>query len=397
MNITPETRQYISLHRDDNVNTLALRSMPEGVDRSVALQQIEGYQRAKVKLPLWAATPDILFPVRLSMEQCSGEETARYKGTLVERLLGKDSCRTMADITAGFGVDFTFLSHHFERAVYVERNEALCEIARHNLPKLSPHCAVTVVQGDGVEYLRTLEHVDLLFLDPARRDSNGTKVVAISDCEPDLTLLEDTLVELADVVMVKLSPMLDIRLVMQQLRFVREVHIVAAGGECKELLLVLKKEETDVPVTYYAVNGTQQLTFTRGEEQNATVTYADAPERYLYEPNAAVMKSGAYKLLSARYGVKKLHADSHLYTSESLVESFPGRIFEIDAYSGFGKKEVKPLLAGVQKANLTVRNFPLSVAELRKKLKLAEGGDVYLFATTQQEKRHILIRTHKIF
>lgn len=389
-------RQYISQHRDDNVNALALRPVPEGVDRTFALQQIEGFQRAKVKLPLWASTPDILFPVRLSMEQCSGEETARYKGMQVSRLLSKDSCCTMADLTAGFGVDFTFLSHHFERAIYVERNEALCEIARHNLPKLSPRCAVTVVQGDGVEYLDTLEHVNLLFLDPARRDVNGAKVVAISDCEPDLTQLEDTLVERADVVMVKLSPMLDIRLVMQQLHYIQEVHIVAAGGECKELLLILKKE-VDAPVTFYAVNGAQQLVFTHEEEANATVTYACNPEQYLYEPNAAAMKSGAYRLLSSRYGVKKLHPDSHLYTSEQLVPDFPGRIFAVDAYSGFGKKEIKTLLPGIKKANLTARNFPISVAELRKKLKLAEGGDIYLFATTQYENRHILIRTHKIF
>jgi 16S rRNA G966 N2-methylase RsmD len=396
MNITTETQQYIAQHRDDNVKDLALRPVPHGVDRVFALQQIEGYQRAKVKLPLWASTPDILFPVRLSMEQCSGEETARYKGTLVEHLLDKDSRHLMADITAGFGVDFTFLSQTFERAIYVERNEALCEIARHNLPKLSPHCHVTVVQGDGVEYLRTLPHVNLLFLDPARRDVNGAKVVAISDCEPDLTQLEDTLIEQADVVMVKLSPMLDIRLVMQQLHHIREVHIVAAGGECKELLLILNKEK-DAPITFHAINGSQQFAFTRDEESNAPVTYAEAPEQYLYEPNAAVMKSGAYKLLSARYGVKKLHADSHLYTSEHPVETFPGRAFAIESYSGFGKKEMKSLLAGVSKANLTVRNFPISVAELRKKLKLSEGGEVYLFATTQYEKKHILIRTRKIF
>lgn len=379
------------------MNALALRSVPEGVDKNFALQQIEGYQRAKVKLPLWASTPDILYPVRLSMEQCSGEETARYKATLIPRLLGAEPAGTMVDITAGFGVDFTLLSQRFERAVYVERNEALCEIARHNLPLLSPSCQSTVVQGDGVAYLRIMEHVNLIFLDPARRDRNGAKVVAISDCEPDLTLLEDALIGLADVVMVKLSPMLDIRLVMQQLHSVREVHIVAAGGECKELLLILKKEASSTPVTFYAVNGTQQFVFTRSEEVDAAVVYAEAPEQYLYEPNAAVMKSGAYKLLSERYGVKKLHADSHLYTSHQLVDDFPGRSFEIEDYSGFGKKEIKSLLDGVNKANLTVRNFPMSVADLRKKLKLSEGGDVYLFATTQQENRRILIRSHKIF
>ena len=249
-----------------------------------------------------------------------------------------------------------------------------------------------------------MEPVDCLFLDPARRDSQGGKTVAIADCEPDVQKLEPMLVEKGRTVVVKLSPMLDIFSSLRELKYIRQIHVVAVNNECKELLVVLQKETKspsegsgEVWISCeQAVNNflTEPFVFTYSQEKEAQCPLADEVENYLYEPGASLLKAGPYRLLGARFGVKKLQANSHLYTSDTLVD-FPGRRFRVLEVSGFGKKELKQLLQGVDKANLTVRNFPASVAELRKKWKLKEGGDVYLFATTLEGDRHVLIKCVK--
>lgn len=395
--LSPETLQFIRAHRTEDVRTLALqaRKYPQ-VDMAAAVVQIAGWQIAEKKVPFWAQTEGIRYPAHLSMEQCSSEITARYKASWLKG-------DTMADLTGGLGVDCSFLARNFQRVDYVERQEVLCELARHNFPLLGlPQ--VTVHEADGVDYLRQMEPVDCLFLDPARRNSQGGKTVAIADCEPDVQKLEPLLVEKGRTVVVKLSPMLDIFSSLRELKYIRQIHVVAVNNECKELLVVLQKPEKSASEASgevwisceQAVNNflTEPFVFTYAQEKEARCPLAEEVGNYLYEPGAALLKAGPYRLLGARFGLQKLHVNSHLYTSEALVD-FPGRRFRVLEVSGFGKKELKQLLQGVDKANLTVRNFPASVAELRKKWKLKEGGDMYLFATTLEGDRHVVIKCVK--
>ncbi len=396
--LSEETRRFVEAHRGEDVRALALQAGKyPGVDMPEAVVQIAGWQIARKKIPSWADMSGLFYPKHLSMEQCSSELTARYKASLVEG----DS---FADLTAGFGVDFSFIARRFRQADYVERQEELCRLAGHNFPLLGleharVHCA------DALAYLERMEPVDCLFLDPARRDGHGGKTVAIADCEPDVCALEPLLVDKGRTVMIKLSPMLDIASALHDLTCVRRIHVIAAGGECKELLLVLRKQpdeaereagEAIITCAQLADDGlSQYLSFTYSEERAADCPMAADVCSYLYEPGASLLKAGAYRLLASRCGVRKLHPNSHLYTSEEKVD-FPGRRFRVDAVSGFGKKESKTFLSAVEKANLTVRNFPSSVVELRKKLKLKEGGDVYLFATTLCDGRRVLIKCTKV-
>lgn len=399
MTLSEATLRFIAEHRRDDVRALALQAGKYPlVDMPAALTQIAGWQTAEIKVPAWAATESILYPPHLSMEQCSSEVTARYKASVVSGYDGP--CQSLVDLTGGFGIDFSFLAPHFRQATYVERQEVLCEVARHNFPLLDLEAA-RVIHTDGVDYLRQMEPVDWLYLDPARRDAHGGKTVAISDCEPDVVALEPLLLEKASRVLVKLSPMLDLMQALHTLKHVVAAHVVSVAGECKELLLVLARDKAplaeDVPIHCVNLSGTADVViFTRREEQTTSCLYADMPRTYLYEPNASLLKAGAFRSLSYIYKVEKLHASSHLYTSDEALSGFPGRMFRIDGWCGFGKREVKDLLCDVRKANLTVRNFPATVAELRKRLKLAEGGDVYLFATTLNDGRKILLRCRKL-
>lgn len=398
MTLTEETLQFIRLHRTDDVRSLALQAgRHPSVDMPAAVTQIAGWKAARTKIPTWAATDGILYPPHLSMEQCSSELTADYKAAIVAQAGGER--HSLTDLTGGFGIDFSALAAKFERADYVERQEVLCELAHHNFPLLGLKHA-TVHQADATEYLQGMEPVSWLFLDPARRDGHGGKTVAIADCEPDAARLEPLLLAKAGRVLLKLSPMLDLAQALHTLKHVVQAHVVAVGGECKELLLVLAADAALQPdkVPICCVNlpaAANVFTFSRQEEQNAPCIYADAPRAYLYEPHAALLKAGAFRSLASIYKVEKLHPNSHLYTSDTPVEGFPGRTFRIDGWGGFGKREVKELLKGENKANLTVRNFPASVAELRKRLKLSEGGNIYLFATTLADGQKVLIRCSK--
>ena len=395
MPLTPETLDFIRRHRTDDVRTLALQAARyPGVDMHQAVTQIAGWQAARTKIPTWAACEGVLYPVHLSLEQCSSEVTARYKAALVAGLEGPHT--TLADLTGGFGIDCAFLAAHFAHVDYVERQEALCQTSRHNFPLLGlthmeVHCA------DSADFLRQMPPADWISLDPARRDGHGGKTVAIADCEPDVSVLEPLLLEKAPRVLVKLSPMLDLSQALHTLRSVSEAHIVSVAGECKELLLVLARgaalQPDDVPIRCVNLPADDRpFTFTRRQEQEVPCPLAGAPRAYLYEPNASLLKAGAFRSVAHIYKVEKLHPNSHLYTSDEALSRFPGRMFRVDGWCGFGKKEVKALLEGVTKANLTVRNFPATVAELRKRLKLSDGGDVYLFATTLAGGQKVLMR-----
>ena len=395
MTLNDDTLRFIREHRTDDVRKLAFRSHSyPNVDMPAALTQIAGWQQACEKVPSWAATEGILYPPHLSLEQCSSEITARYKCEIL-----KDTpTGSLTDLTGGFGIDCSFLSQRFRQVTYVERQEVLCETARRNFPLLGlTH--IHICQADSIEHLNKMEPCDWIFIDPARRDGHGGKTVAIADCEPDVAAYENRMLEKAPHVLIKLSPMLDLTLAIQTLHHVSEAHIVSVNNDCKELLLLLKRHTTVTPdeVRVHCVNllpqknEKQTLTFSRLQEKAQAAVYTSEIKSYLYEPNVSVLKGGAYCVLCRQFPVEKLHPNSHLYTSHQYLPDFPGRKFSVTGCCSFNKKEIKNLLGGVEKANLTVRNFPASVADLRKRLKLTEGGDTYLFATTLNDQQKVLI------
>lgn len=366
------TQEYIHLHISDDPATLALKGAPEGVDMPYALRQIEGRQTAMKKLPRWAAQEGIVYPVRLSMQQCSSEQAAAYKGRVAGRLAAEHELRSMIDLTGGLGVDFVSLAPLFHRSRYVERDEALCEAARNNFPLLGIQGS-EVVCADAMDMLDS--GFDFAFIDPARRDGVGRKLVRIEDCQPDVALLQDRLLATASVVMAKLSPMLDITQALRTLRHVAEVHVVAAEGECKELLLVMVRGHSGEPAIYC-----EGLKFTRTGEAAAMPQWADRTGRWLYVPSPAVMKAAPFRLLSATFKLKALQQDTHLYTSDDHVEGFPGRTFLIRDVCDV--KTFKRQHPDIEAANILCRAYPDTPDNLRRRLKLRDGGGHYLVATT---------------
>lgn len=351
------------------------------------------------KIPSWTTIDGLMVPPSLSLEQCSGEVAARYKVDLVRALQARGCLghARMTDLTGGLGVDFAFLSPCFDAATYVERQEVLCTIARHNFPLLGlAHAEVCC--GEASDLLPSLAPQDLIYMDPARRDGLGRKTWLIEDCTPDISNMLRSMLERARLVMVKLSPMLDITRALRSLPVAPcEVHIVAVGGECKELLFVFlppQSEEHHSPL-FVCHDGAHHLAFHPEEEAAAHAPLAEAVDEYLFEPCAAVMKGGAFRLVGERYGLRKLHPNTHLYTADHPVEGFPGRQFRVRQVSSFGKREVRALLRETDRANLAVRNFPGTVAELRKRFRLKDGGTDYWFATTLHDERHVLIVTEK--
>ncbi len=386
-----ETKEFIAAHRNDDIRVLALQAARyPSVDIREAVTQIQGWQIAKDKLPAWAAISDIIYPVRLSMEQCSSEATARYKAQIAQG-------SRMADLTGGFGIDCSYMAQNFDSAIYIERNSSLCNIARHNF-KLLNLKHIEVKNAVCEEIIDTLPHCDWIYADPARRDRVGGRVVALSDCEPDIPLLEERLMSRCNKAMIKCSPMLDITAACRNLRYIKEVHIIAVNNECKELLLILAHSTESTPIGLHCINiqkDSNQRFSTTIEAAQTSATYTDSVKEYLYEPNSAIQKGGCNAALSHTMNIEKLHPNSQLFTSQTLISDFPGRIFTVEAVSPFPKKETKRLLDGIKQANITVRNFPDSVEGLRKRLKIAEGGDIYIFATTLNNGDKILIRCRK--
>lgn len=395
-----DTKQFIKDHLFDDVRELALKYHDNAkVDMALALRQIEARQLLQKKVPSWSNNDELLFPPHLSIEQCSSEATAQYKASLLQG-------NSFADLTGGLGVDCFFIAQHFPQADYVEQNPNLCALAEHNFTSLrgpQAQCNGTwpstiVVHNDSAEnYLNNCEPVDCIFLDPARRDASGHKTVSIADCTPNVLDLQDRLLQKARRVMLKLSPMLDINKALLELQHVKEVHVVAVANECKELLFVLEPDYAGSPM-FSCVNLTSEqpaVSFTQQEERDSALRLASEVSQYLYEPNAALMKGGCFKLLTQRYNLSQLHPNSHLYTSDQLINGFPGRIFKVESWAPFNKRIKQTLLAGVEKASIATRNFPLFVAELRKTWKIAEGDQVFLFATTLSNEKLIVVKTRK--
>ncbi len=387
-----ETRKFISEHVDDNIHQLSLQSARFPlVDMPLAIRQINGKQKIKSKIPFFFQQNDILYPVQLSLEQSSSESTAKYKSSLCE---GK----TLTDLTGGFGIDCYFLAHRFEQVSYIERNAELCEIAEHNFKVLGQK-NIDVFNTESELFISEMSPVDWIFIDPARRNESGKKVVFLSDCEPDVSTLSSLLLDKSDKVMIKLSPMLDISAAVRELPDTSEIHIISVDNECKEVLLILtlnagnnKKIRT---INISRNKPDQVFEFYSEDETNTNATYTSSLEKFLYEPNASVMKSGAFKLIGNNFNLSKIHFNTHLYTSPELSLEFPGRIFEVQKVWGSSKLELKELADNTPKANISTRNFPLSVDNLRKKLKIKEGGDVYLFACTLSDERKVIVECRK--
>lgn len=405
--VNEETIAFARMHRGEDTRELALHAKPApGVDITAALEQIAGWNTARIKLPEWAACDGIWYPPHLSMEQCSSEATARHKADVARRLAETEAggATSLVDLTGGLGVDCSYLARCFDKATYVERQPHLCELARHNMAALGLD-QVEVVEADAVDHLRTMEPVSLIYLDPARRDAHGARTYAVSDCTPDALALLPTLLDKAPHVMVKLSPMLDWHRAVDDFGgHVAEVHIVSTGNECKELLLVLDRERHDALRVVCAQDGgivefrydVARACVVEGPEKSSLPRLEEDDWRFLYEPNASVMKAGCFDLLEARYEARQVAPNSHVFVSSEPIEGFPGRAFAIERIATMNKRDLKEALRDLTHANITSRNFPLSVAQLRKKLRLKDGGDVYLFATTDGEGRHIILRTHKV-
>ena len=302
---------------------------------------------------------------------------------------------SFADLTGGLGIDSYFISQHFKEANYVERQAELCDLARHNFDVLKAN--INVWNGTAEDYLNRCEPKDCIFIDPARRDIYGRKTISISDCTPDVAALQDLLLQKAEKVMIKLSPMLDISKALEELHHVKEVHVVAVANECKELDFILERDYQGEShfVCVNLLTSQPELRFTHEAEQSCQNRIADGVMNYLYEPNPAVMKAGCFKLLTECFDVFKLHKNSNLYTSERMVLGFPGRIYEVEDWAPYNKKVKQTLLRDVGQASIAVRNFPLTVVELRKTLKIGDGDAIYLFATTLKGEKKVIIRTKK--
>ena len=401
------TREFVREHRDDDVRQLALRGTkdPE-VDLAFALQQIDGHRRALEKLPSWATVEGIVWPPHLSMEQCSSEQTARYKAEVA-------GCgETFVDLTAGFGVDAAFIAQGFRKAVCVELQPELCAISSENFQLLGLH-QIEVVNGNGVDYLYTMPPADLVFIDPARRDEHGGRTYGIADCTPNVLDFIDELLAKAQRVMIKLSPMLDWRKAVEDIgrQHVSAVHIVSVNNECKELILEVmssRKETKVVSVNLQSDGSREYFEFDADAPSPKEPSHpscvpslasdqrSSALSHLLYVPNASVMKAGCFDWVASRYGVVQADRNSHLFLSDREVDGFPGRGFIVEKVSSMNKRDLKESLAGVTHANIAVRNFPLSVADLRKRLKLQDGGDTYIFATTLENLGHRLLICRKI-
>lgn len=411
------TLAFVADHQADDVRQLAFQADKHpDVDMPWALQQIAGRQAARRKLPSWAEIPGMVYPPHLAMEQCSSEQTAREK-TLA--MPWGEQGDLLIDLTGGFGVDFAFMARGFRRAVYVERQEDLCAIARHNFQRMGLEHA-EVVCGDGVEFLhQRSERATAIYLDPARRDIHGAKTYAISDCTPDVVTLREELLKKADFIVLKLSPMLDWREAVRLLPAeYAEVRIVSVGNECKELLLILS-DYASPHMRLVCINDEQRFAIDnlQGTIDNVQLTIDNVQltadvngelsivngelsivngelsivNGYLYEPNASIMKAGCFGAMCQTFGVKAIAENSHLFVSPHFIETFPGRKFKISTISSMNKKALRQALQSISHANIAVRNFPLTAQQLRQRLRLKDGGEVYIFGTTTSAGNHMLL------
>ncbi|SDE75415.1 hypothetical protein SAMN05421636_107128 [Pricia antarctica] len=370
----------------DIMSVLLKKPIFEGISNQELAQQLEARKKCEKKLPVWFGTPKIYYPAKLNIEQTSSEITARYKAGIV-------TGKSLLDATGGFGVDSYYFSQKIERVFHCEIDKNLSQIAAHNFRVLGAENSKTI-PTDGMEFLKDAEtRFDWIYLDPSRRNDSKGKVFRLSDCLPNVLDDLELLFTKSDNILLKTSPLLDFSIGIAELKNVQEIHVIAVNNEVKELLWLLRKgyvSEIAVKTINLSKTGKETFQFRLHEEKNASPTYS-LPLSYVYVPNAAILKSGAFRMVGNRYGLYKLHVHTHLYTSDTLVD-FPGRRFRLDMAFPYSKRNLKRL--GLDKANISTRNFSESVAEIRKKFKIADGGDRYLFfVTDKNEVRTVLYCT----
>lgn len=402
------TNDYIKAHLHDDVNSLALKGKPAEVDGPYAIRQIAAWQVAYHKIPLWSGIDDITYPQHLPLEQCSSQTTAEYKSRYIHTVLNL-SDYSMVDLTGGLGIDCSFIAQYAQHAEYVEQNTELCTIAAHNFNLLkNSHLTplsidINVNNTTAEDYiqhsLQRSRHFDIAYIDPARRGKTGQKLVSVADCQPNVVALQEDLLRIADTVIIKLSPMLDITKALNELKNITEVLVISVANECKELLFIMQPtcaaEAIITAVELSKKNPPISISSTMSSEKEIHIDYS-TPLRYLYEPNAACMKSGLYCTIAGQFGVAKLSRHAHLYTSEQPAVDFPGRSFEITSWFYFDKTSMKTLASTTAKANITTRHFPMSAVELHHRFKIKEGGDVYIFASTDASDKRLIIVCRRI-
>ncbi|MFY0651420.1 MAG: SAM-dependent methyltransferase [Cyclobacteriaceae bacterium] len=384
----PEVVEFVHQHETDDTTRLVLsQSKHPNIPVQLVAAQIESRKKAKKKLPEWYSVQGVLFSHGVPIEQCSSEITARYKAELANG-------DTLVDLTGGTGIDTYYLSKKFSSTTFLECNEDLCQLAQYNFNQLKAN--IQVKHGFAEDFISQSNILfDWIFIDPARRDESNKKVFRISDCSPDIVEMQETLLRKSKNVLIKFSPLLDISELLRSLKYVQEIHVVSVNNDCKELLVVLSNNEGPIKVSTinFSNDNRQEFSYWFDEEQGSDADLS-MPKKYLYEPNASIMKACAFKVLGSKYQIPKLHSNSHLYTADKMVENFPGRAFLISTIIPLKKSELEKLIPE-GKANIATRNFPLSVQQIRKKTGLKDGGDQYIFATTLLNNKPMLIVCEK--
>jgi 16S rRNA G966 N2-methylase RsmD len=381
--------EFIEANKQKPVAGLALllSKKPE-LDSTFILAQINGIQKAKNKLPEFYNNPNIVYPTKLSMEQCSSERTGIYKSSLF-RHSGLDPESSIIDLTGGFGIDSFYFSKQFEQVTYIEQNIELFDVVSQNFEKLKAS-NIELINATAEDFLEnTNKKVDVVYIDPSRRNENQ-RVFKLDECTPNIIELAPAIFKIVDKILVKTAPLLDIKQSLKDLKYVSKVWVISVENDCKEVLYLLEKN-TDTEPQIHTINLTkknQEFNFDFEQEQHANTSFSE-PQNYLYEPNSSILKAGAFNSIAKKYEVKKLSPNTHLYTSDELIQNFPGRTFKIEQILPYSTKEFKKLR--IKKANISCRNFKEKPEMVKKKLKLQDGGSTYIFATTDLNGKPILI------
>ena len=374
--------EFIANNKNKSLPEIALQLSKTDLDKTYILSQINGIQKAKTKLPEFYKTPNIVYPPKLSMEQCSSEKTGSFKSHLFE-------CESLIDLTGGFGIDSFYFSKTVKNVIHIEQNGELSEIAKNNFMLLKANNITTIITTAEEFIKNTTEKADIIYIDPSRRNEN-LRVFKLAECVPNIINLASDLFKITNKILVKTAPLLDIKQTIKDLKNVSTIWVISVDNDCKEVLYLIEKNKTEEP-TIYTINLTkknQEYSFNYCIENNSSVLLS-SPEKYLYESNSAILKAGAFNSICHEFKVKKIATNSHIYTSETLIEDFPGRTFKIEKTIPYSPKDFKKI--GIKQANVSCRNFKHSVEEVKKKLKIKDGGNHYIFATTDSDNKPILI------
>jgi hypothetical protein len=380
---------FIEANKQKPVADLALLlSKKPDLDAAFILAQINGIQKAKNKLPAFYNTPNIIYPTKLSMEQCSSEKTGIFKSTLF-RHSALDAESSLIDLTGGFGIDTFYFSKQFKQVTYIEQNQELFETVKSNFEKLKAN-NIDLINSTAEEFLATTnKKADVVYIDPSRRNENQ-RIFKLDECTPNIIELAPVIFKIADKILIKTAPLLDIKQSLKDLKCVSKVWVISVDNDCKEVLYLMENGNTKEPqINTINLTKTDQEFHFNFLEESETNSINSEPKKYLYEPNASILKAGAFNSIAKKYELKKIAPNTHLYTSEELIEHFSGRTFKIENTLAYQTKDFKKL--GINKANVSCRNFKENPEQVKKKLKIKDGGETYLFATTDLNNKPILI------